>query len=242
MILDMLENPLTNRILMKKIKVREAYGFWDHHCHGFSRPFRDLTASDVTPKIKQKLPAVLSKNLTSKKNRFCTKLTGWPRIGFLNEIFPDAKFIHIVRDGRAVTNSLINIGFWWGWQGPENWRWGQLPQDYAEEWNKYNQSFIALAAIEWKMIMDAFEVAKQQVPGDRYIEIKYEELCENPLEVYRRAMDFAELPWTKKFENQILSTSLVNSNSKWIKEFNSSQKDMLNDMLAGHLSKFNYTV
>ena len=34
------------------------------------------------------------------------------RIKQLLDIFPDAKFIHILRDGRTVVNSLINRDFY----------------------------------------------------------------------------------------------------------------------------------
>jgi len=50
-----------------------------------------------------------------------------PRIGFLQAIFPDAKFIHIVRDGCAVANSRMNAPFWKGWQGLNTWG-GQMPR------------------------------------------------------------------------------------------------------------------
>ena len=34
------------------------------------------------------------------RSRFAAKLTGPPRIGFLHSVFPDARFVHLVRDGR----------------------------------------------------------------------------------------------------------------------------------------------
>ena len=72
--------------------------------------------------------------LVRKRNRLLIKITGWPRIGYLNEIFSDAKFIHILRDGRAVANSLINVEFWRGWQCPQNWRFGRLTEKQQKEW------------------------------------------------------------------------------------------------------------
>jgi hypothetical protein len=93
---------------------------------GFRRPCRDLLPQDVTLKKKEAIQNVVAQMLTRKRNRLVVKITGWPRIGFLKEIFPDAKFIHILRDGRAVANSYINVPFWWGWRGLANWRWGPL--------------------------------------------------------------------------------------------------------------------
>ncbi|GAJ21506.1 unnamed protein product, partial [marine sediment metagenome] len=81
------------------------------------------------------------------------KLTGWSRIEYIKELFPDAKFIHILRDGRGVANSLINVDFWKGWEGPHKWRWGMLNEEKMKEWNKYDQSFVILAAMEWKILV-----------------------------------------------------------------------------------------
>jgi len=46
------------------------------------------------------------------KKRFAAKITGPSRMNYISSIFPDAKFIHIVRDARAVVNSLMNVDFW----------------------------------------------------------------------------------------------------------------------------------
>src|SRR3712207_7426845 len=60
----------------------------------------------------------------------------------LSEIFKDAKFIHLMRDGRAVANSLLHVYFWSGWKGPGNWGWGQLSpaQQRSEEHTSELQS------------------------------------------------------------------------------------------------------
>ena len=42
------------------------------------------------------------------KKRFLSKYTDFPRIKYLIQAFPDAIFLHIVRDGRAVAYSYYN--------------------------------------------------------------------------------------------------------------------------------------
>jgi len=39
---------------------------------------------------------------SQKKPVFIHKYTGWSRIAFFKEIFPEARFVHVIRDGRAV--------------------------------------------------------------------------------------------------------------------------------------------
>jgi omega-hydroxy-beta-dihydromenaquinone-9 sulfotransferase len=127
-------NPVLRRIFGAVIKPGENYGFWYTHAYGFAEPGRDLLGADVTPPVKKQVHAVIERMLTPKRSRMLVKLTGWSRIGFLNEIFEDAKFVHIVRDGRAVASSLLHINSWqWrGWYGPYSWRYGPLsPEDQA---------------------------------------------------------------------------------------------------------------
>jgi len=236
-----LEFPLLNKILRKRISPSECYTFWEHYCKGFSTPCRDLLTSDVIEKNKNQIQHVMSEMITERKNRLLIKITGWPRLGFLSEVFEDAKFIHVLRDGRAVANSLIHVGFWMGWRGPENWRWGPLSPTHEEEWNRYNRSFIVLAAIQWKILMDAVETAKEYVNDNNLLEIKYERLCSNQIEVFENIAEFSELEWTKGFERELRSFKLKNTNDKWERELNPNQRRELNEVLADYLKRHDYS-
>ncbi|MGH8165623.1 MAG: sulfotransferase, partial [Woeseiaceae bacterium] len=101
-------------LIARKIPAREGWRYWDAYFPGFSEPFRDLTADDVTPHIHERMQQAVGRIKTPSRDRVLIKLTGWPRISFLQEIFPDARFIHILRDGRAAVNSLIQTAFWGG--------------------------------------------------------------------------------------------------------------------------------
>jgi len=231
--------PLVGKILTQIVHPREYYKFWEYYCKGFGTPCRDLVADDITNKSRQ-ITDAFSAMLTAKRNRLLLKITGWPRIGFLREMFPDAKFIHVLRDGRAVANSLLNQPWWRGWQGPESWRWGELTASQTQQWKDHNKSFIALAAIEWIIIMDAFEKAAANLDHDNYITLRYEDLCANPIECTKKAADFCELAWSKEFVDSVNGHSLKNANCKWQTDLNENQQKTLNDILQSHLRKYEY--
>ena len=92
--------PFLRPLLGQKIQPGECYHFWDRYAYGFSEPCRDLVRSDVTVRVKKQVRAAFSQMITPTRDRLLIKITGWPRIGYLNEIFEDARFIHILRDGR----------------------------------------------------------------------------------------------------------------------------------------------
>jgi len=88
-------------------------------------PFRDLTEEDVTPWMRRRFERFYSERaVAQKKPFFLHKYTGWPRALFLNAIFPRAKFVHVIRDGRAVASSLLQMPWWRGYLEPSEWRFG----------------------------------------------------------------------------------------------------------------------
>ena len=232
--------PVVNNYLIKKIPPGEAYDFWELSCKGFSQPCRDLNKHDVTQTSKNQIIENLQNMLTKKRNRLLIKITGWSRLGFLNEIFEDPIFIHVLRDGRGVVNSLLNVDFWRGWEGPQHWRWGMLNADYQKDWERYNESFVILAAIEWKLILDSIEIGKKELSSNQFLEIKYEDFMDEPIRIFKEAIQFCDLEWTSNFQSKIKQFELKNMNYKWKENLSKYQQQILNEYLSDYLEKYHY--
>ena len=239
---NIVANPMLRSILGGKIRPGEQYRFWDHYAYGFSEPGRDLVRSDVTPRVKRQVRAAFQTMLTRKRNRLLLKITGWPRLGYLDEIFGDAKFIHIVRDGRAVASSLLHIHFWRGWHGPHAWLSGPLSPEDEATWESHDRSFAALAGLEWRIQIRAMEAAQRAIDSKRFFEIKYETFCDHPLETYRRVLDFAELPQSDEFDRQVRKASIKSTSNRWRDDLTVEQQDILNDVLRDDLLRYGYSV
>jgi hypothetical protein len=237
--MKMIDFPFLNKIKRGNYP-EECYSFWEYYCRGFRTPCRDLLAEDVSSKAKNGIRSALSQMITSKRRRLLIKITGWPRIGYLHEIFNDAKFIHVVRDGRAVVNSMINVDWWWGWRGPQNWRWGELNASQQEEWKKFNKSFIALAGIELKILMEALEKGKKRIDSKNFREIKYEELCADPNTVFKEVIHFSELEWSESFAKSVKNFVLNDRNDKWKTDLSVKQQNVLEAVLADYLKNYDY--
>jgi hypothetical protein len=237
-----LGNPLLRPLLVRRVQPGEAYRFWDQYAYGFAEPFRDLVASDVTARVKKQLHSVFGAMLTPQRDRLLIKITGWPRIGYLNEVFPDAKFIHILRDGRAVANSLLHVDFWKGWQGPQGWRAGPLSAEDQSAWESANRSFVALAGLEWRIQMRAMEAARRAVDPGRFLEVKYEGFCAEPAETCRRIREFAELPASGEFDRQVKQASIRDMSNRWRDDLTVAQQAILDDLLHDDLQRHGYDV
>ncbi len=238
--MQMLNWPLPLRYVRKLIYPSEAYHFWEHNCPGFSEPFRDLLKEDVTMYKKKALHKVMGAMLTPNRPRLLIKITGWPRLGFLKEVFPDAKFIHLYRDGRAVVNSLLHVDWWLGWQGTEKWGEGPLSPERMAKWEKYHQSFVALAAISWEILLEAQEKAQQLIPPEDILQIRYEDFCVNTTQTLQQAMTFSEMDWTANIEATVRQIPVKSTDYKWKEDLTAEQQWILNDCLHDTLQKYGY--
>ena len=240
MLMHAIEWPMLEHLLKKVIVPVETYRFWDHYFAGFSLPCRDLTAKDASPRIIRKLRKPMAGLVTQKRDRIAHKITGWPRIGLLHAAFEDAKFIHVVRDGRAVANSMLNVDFWDGWQGPEKWIYGTLPERHRKTWEAHERSFVALSGLQWVMLMEAAEAARAAIGAENVLEIRYEALCEDPVAVFRDVAEFCEIEWCGAFETRLQKYAVKNSNDKYRKDLSPAQQATLEAVLEPHLKRYGY--
>jgi hypothetical protein len=175
-----------------------------------STPFRDLLAEDCTPWLTRRLHDFFERRMAAQhRHTFVQHLTGWPRAGFIRAAFPDARFIHVVRDGRAVANSWLQMGWWRGYGGPTAWHLGQLPKDYADEWERSDRSFVVLAGLGWKLLIEAFERARAEVPPGQWMQVRYEDVIADPRRHVGAMLDFVGLQWTADFERQFVGYPFV---------------------------------
>jgi hypothetical protein len=239
-LMNAVDYPILGPYLKKKVRPGEYYEFWERHCPGFSRTCRDLVRQDVTAKSRDSLRRMVSEFVTPKWSRFMAKYTGWPRFGYLHDIFDDAKFIHVSRDGRAVVSSFLQTSWWRGWRGPQNWFRPPLTATQNKEWEKHGRSYVALASIEWKILTDAYEEARSVNKDAEIFELKYEDLCADTLTTLRRLIDFCELPWTANFENAVRDIRIKSTNHKWREVLSQDQQDIMANVLESHLKRYDY--
>jgi protein-tyrosine sulfotransferase len=97
----------------------------------------------------------------------------------LGEIFPKAKFIHVIRDGRDVCSSLIKMN-WIGGDGKKLW--------YTND--------IKGASMYWTKVVSAgLAIGQHPLVKNRVKIIRYEDLIENTESVLKDLFVFLEEPW-----------------------------------------------
>jgi hypothetical protein len=128
------------------------------------------------------------------KSRFFTKLTGPPRIFYLNSLFEGAFYVHVVRDPRAVVSSLIEAPFWKTRGGlVRPWWLKGLTKKDVDEWNRTGGSAVALNAIQWRRVVESTWEEKDLIPPERYLELRYEDFVEKPHRILRLIFERLQL-------------------------------------------------
>ena len=224
---------------------------WGECFYGFNTPFRDLTEADVTPTVRNRFRGAVRAILKyQRKERFIAELSGWSRVRFLKEIFPDARFVHLVRDGRAVANSLVNVGYWRGWEGVHKWRWGVPGPDDLALLEKYDYSFLALAAVQWRMLVENIRVETAKLDRGDALTVRYEDLIADPSAETLRCIEFCgldgNLPRFQRHLSMVVRTHVVDANTSafrippWRENLDESEIEMMNDIMAQEMAAFGY--
>jgi len=205
-------------------------------------PPRDLGAADLTPWLQRRLRSFfLERARAQGVDTFLHKFTGWPRVGLLRAAFPSARFIHVVRDGRAVANSWLQMPWWLGYEGPDHWQWGPLPSDLAAEWDASGQSFVVLAGLLWRMLVDAFEAARAGVARGDWLEVRYEDVAAKPRESFASMLAFCRLPWDATFERGFERHTFTASRSDaFRRDLDPADVERLSRILASSLARCGY--
>lgn len=209
-----------------------------------SEPFRDLTADDVTPWLADRFRSFFTERADAQDVPvFMHKFTGWPRARFIDEVMPNARFLHVVRDGRAVASSIVQRPWWKGYLGVPGWGFGELSDELHEIWERHGRSFVVLAGLEWRILMDAFDEAAGQIGPERWLELRYEDIVAEPREHWERILELAGLPWDEDFESAFAAYPVATSRREAFRQgLTSRQVAQLEDAIGEHLEARGYRI
>ena len=121
------------------------------------------------------------------------------RVPFLRKVFPDARFVVLFRDPRAVLSSMMDA---WrsglfvtyrdlpGWQGLP---WSLL---LVEDWEEVNgRPLEEVVAHQWARGLSTLMDDLEQVPDPQWIPMRYEDLVNDPQPQVERLCAALDLDW-----------------------------------------------
>jgi len=175
----------------------EASEVWEPY---WEENLQDDEYDKLTPKYEKDVKQVDIMRISDAFNRFLKSqkkdriLNKNPRntvrINYIKKIFPDAKIVHIIRDGREVVNSLTRNTD------------GSTIEKICERWiNSINE----------------VKSQSSKILKSDFYEMYYEDFCDNPKKNISKAYEKCELPLIEKQLNRI-PDKLQNFNGKWREE------------------------
>jgi hypothetical protein len=210
------------------LAARDDVAFWDEPRHVWSwgngfRPDDRLVAADATPRIKRHIRRTFERYARERNRpRFGEKTpSNCLRVPFVREVFPEAKLLMLIRDGRSVVASgerMRRVGPGWDrlrqrlretrpWDLPAylsraRWlidkargrpvrMWGVQPPGWRE-WVRQDPPLVILAR-QWASAVRHALTDGRAVGGD-YLEIRYETVVSEPRQTVQRIAEFLELP------------------------------------------------
>ena len=235
----------------------EAHEVWEADYHPALRGWDSnaLQASDVDPeaaaRIKREffLVAGSSKRLIDKTPRNAQ------RVSFIDALFPDARYVYLKRDGRDNINSLINA-----WRTPR-YRTYALPEPHQipgvdPGWWKFvlypgwrddaKGPLEVVCAKQWVFSNEGASSAGGEIPQERWNEIRYEDLVENPEDEVGRLLAGLDLPYEEPVRARAAATRTTPINivtpverGKWRKE-NPEEISRVQELIAPTMEKLGY--
>jgi Sulfotransferase family len=155
------------------------------------------------------------------------------RIPLLAKAFPNARFVDITRDGRAVAVSLSRVDWWdtsvvwWYGDTPKAWR-----DDGRDPWE--------LCARNWVEEVRAIDSGLGDIEPERVFRLTYEEFVAAPEETIFRVAAFAGLRDDTRWRDAITGIHFSDRNHEWRQALLPEAVTRIEDVQAEELTRHGY--
>jgi len=217
----------------------EGYALWDRCGPADARRQNAaLTAADVDVEHAQRVRAFVAAHVRYHRGRrFINKNTrNSRRVPYLRAIFPDALFLHVIRDPRAVVASLLAV-HWWP-DLPLWWSDDRTPRALAADGSKPE----AVAAEHWVRSVERLLADSRPLPPTRYLEIRYEEFSESPETVLSHVSAFAGLSSSSRLSESVRRRRVTSQNDKYRSQFEDEELRIVERIVAPLATRLGYRV
>jgi hypothetical protein len=218
-------------MMSRALGLHEDVGYWEEprHVWAWGHNYRGddrLEARDATPRVARHIRNTFARFLAeSGRPRFLEKTpSNCLRLPFIHAVFPDARYIHIYRDGRAVVRStremMVSRGPDAEWflprlLGTPVWEWpsfaprvfrtlgSRLMGKGMRYWGPQPPGWRAwlrddptyvMLAKQWAATVEPVLDFAERVDRSQWLDVRYEEFVEKPHERMLEILEFAGLP------------------------------------------------
>jgi hypothetical protein len=159
----------------------------------------ELTGADVEPAAAGRVVRAFAREVQrAGKRRLVEKLPiNAFRVGYLDALFPDALFVHLLRNGIDVAHSIAARSARGEWDGHGNYKSELLARHAAARGVVTRREWwddpLARGMLEWRLSLTAAREGLARLPSARWMEIGYERLLADPRAGCRTLEAFTDL-------------------------------------------------
>jgi len=156
------------------------------------------------------------------------------RVPQLLKAFPGARFLYIIRDGRATAISMMRAPWW-----PDHevwWLGGKTPR----QWEAEGGDPLELAARNWVEEVKEIEAGLQVVPEARVMRVRYEALIEEPARFWSAIGGFLCLNESSVWRDDVLGLTITNQNKGRDDALRPEEKEVLREIQSEMLERLGY--
>lgn len=142
----------------------------------------------------------------------------------LDRLFPDARYVHLIRDGRDNALAFID--------------WAEKGHGPARHYELWSEEPVAVSAMWWARRVGTARRDGAKLGPHRYLELHYEDLVTQPAEILETITDFLELEYSPemlRFHEKKKSWKPVTPRLRNWRETLPERELMLFEALAGDL-------
>jgi hypothetical protein len=217
----------------------EGHDLWDR-CGPQDARHRNapLPAVDADAEHAQRVRDFVAAHVRYQRGRrFINKNTrNSRRVPYLDAIFPDALFLHVIRDPRAVVASLLAV-HWWP-DLPLWWSEDRTPRALAADGSKPE----AVAAEHWVRSVERLLNDARRLPPSRYLEIRYEAFADSPGTVLNSVCAFAGVSSSPRLAESVRRRAVTSQNVKYRSQFGDEELRTVERIVAPLATRLGYSV
>ena len=146
----------------------------------------------------------------------CKRTANNRRIRLLSAIFPGARYVHLIRDGREVAQSLATVEWW---DNHRVWWDGRTPL----EMERAGEPRLAICARNWVREVSELQLQLATVNPAQILELRFERLLADPLRYLELVTRFLGVDFPVAYRAAIDTLKLRPAPAGWVTHWDAPQ-------------------
>jgi hypothetical protein len=211
-----------------------SVAFWDFYLSGFSpsdsEPFLPGPERVIEAEKERARKVVADLCDRQRRSTLVTEYTGFPRIRLMRHVFPQAKFIQVIRDPRSVAYQMVkknmagaNHRFW---EHRAKWK-DLMPAALQQRLEELPDTPLNFSGVLARWFHDLYGQETGELPPEDFCEVAYADLLSRPTLTMKKVMKFAGLEMDARFNYYLKFHDIQKSNLRTHRNLSSDEAEQL---------------